>query len=525
MDNSPVQAYAKLEGERFCYYIRTLQVMLGRRASSSDQVDIHLGPTKAISRQHARLFYNFAAQRFEMMVFGKNGAFVNEQFVEKGSTVPLDNRTKIQIGEVQFSFLLPRMEPEVNNTEHEMFLTNSPSKDEFINIAETLANRDTETKRPSISKAGESVDHPEYQSRETKPPFSYASLIAQAINSVPTKKLTLSGIYQYITTHYPFYQLAQNGWQNSIRHNLSLNKAFIKVPRNDTEPGKGSFWTIDPESEAQFLNGVYKRNRRMATTPKSLRLESSPYATADKPPRKKTKADDSPEEDVRISGSIGDYQVNSKGGSGSFAHGGGVDGSNEMKAIAMIDSVSSHSQAVAGAQISSKMGTPNIPTGKAIITSGLPSDHLLSHNTVTPNNPEINYTQPTSNHLTYPQASHKISTPGSPALLANPLPTGLKVSQLQQQFSSNPLNQPFNPTLVSPILIKNEETPTNHHFEPLSSPVSDQSSYLTTESNGGLNSVSTSATSVTSDTSESSEVVYIKSEPNKASSGSGLMTE
>ncbi|CAG8621439.1 1537_t:CDS:2, partial [Ambispora gerdemannii] len=175
-NNGPVQAYAKLEGESFCYYIRTLQVMLGRKASSSDQVDIHLGPTKAISRQHARLFYNFTTQRFEMAVFGKNGAFVNEQFVEKGSTVPLENRPIQPVP-------LPSLPP--------------------------LSS--TNPIRPMGESFDASVD---YQSRETKPPFSYASLIAQAINSSPAKKLTLNGIYNYITTHYPFYQLAQNGWQD-----------------------------------------------------------------------------------------------------------------------------------------------------------------------------------------------------------------------------------------------------------------------------------------------------------------------
>lgn len=50
--------------------------------------------------------------------------------------------------------------------------------------------------------------------------------------------------------------------QNSIRHNLSLNKAFVKVPRGETEPGKGAFWTIDINAETQFTNGVYKRNKR-----------------------------------------------------------------------------------------------------------------------------------------------------------------------------------------------------------------------------------------------------------------------
>jgi hypothetical protein len=92
LDSGPVQAYAKLEGDEFCYYIRTLQVTLGRKGSKNENVDIPLGTTKSVSRQHARLFYNFTTQRFEMMVFGKNGAFVNEHFVEKGVTVPLENR-------------------------------------------------------------------------------------------------------------------------------------------------------------------------------------------------------------------------------------------------------------------------------------------------------------------------------------------------------------------------------------------------------------------------------------------------
>ncbi|XP_053541893.1 forkhead box protein J1-A [Ictalurus punctatus] len=50
-------------------------------------------------------------------------------------------------------------------------------------------------------------------------------------------------------------------FQNSIRHNLSLNKCFIKVPRQKDEPGKGGFWKIDPEYAERLLTGAYKKQR------------------------------------------------------------------------------------------------------------------------------------------------------------------------------------------------------------------------------------------------------------------------
>ncbi|KAK7929370.1 hypothetical protein WMY93_005765 [Mugilogobius chulae] len=97
---------------------------------------------------------------------------------------------------------------------------------------------------------------------ESKPPYSYAQLIVQAISSAPDKQLTLSGIYAHITKHYPYYRTADKGWQNSIRHNLSLNRYFLKVARSQDEPGKGSFWRVDSASENKLVEQAFRKRRQ-----------------------------------------------------------------------------------------------------------------------------------------------------------------------------------------------------------------------------------------------------------------------
>ncbi|KAI8089749.1 fork head domain-containing protein [Halteromyces radiatus] len=112
-----------------------------------------------------------------------------------------------------------------------------------------------------------------------KPPYSYATLIRYAIENSPAQKLTLNDIYSWVLEHYSYYKTAGSGWKNSIRHNLSLNKSFIRVARPINEPGKGSYWMIDynaAENELRAKQTYRGRTSRAAsdaatTTPPTYR--------------------------------------------------------------------------------------------------------------------------------------------------------------------------------------------------------------------------------------------------------------
>ncbi|KAG0003177.1 Forkhead box protein J2 [Entomortierella chlamydospora] len=89
-----------------------------------------------------------------------------------------------------------------------------------------------------------------FHSKYPKPTQSYSYLITTAILESPQQQMTLNEIYEWVMDRYPWYRTAINGWKNSIRHNLSLNKAFMRVPRPPSEPGKGSYWKLDPTQQS-----------------------------------------------------------------------------------------------------------------------------------------------------------------------------------------------------------------------------------------------------------------------------------
>lgn len=97
---------------------------------------------------------------------------------------------------------------------------------------------------------------------DQKPPYSYISLTAMAIWSSPERMLPLSDIYKFITDRFPYYRRNTQRWQNSLRHNLSFNDCFVKVPRRPDRPGKGAYWTLHPQAFDMFENGSLLRRRK-----------------------------------------------------------------------------------------------------------------------------------------------------------------------------------------------------------------------------------------------------------------------
>ncbi|CAF1010458.1 unnamed protein product [Rotaria sordida] len=128
---------------------------------------------------------------------------------------------------------------------------------------QTLVSSPIIQRLPSLGIDNNQQDQDNINSKNsTKPPFSYAQLIVQAILSAPDKQMTLSQIYNFISAQYPYYEANNRGWQNSIRHNLSLNRYFIRLARKENDTGKGSFWRLDETCEEKLIDHAFRHRKQ-----------------------------------------------------------------------------------------------------------------------------------------------------------------------------------------------------------------------------------------------------------------------
>ncbi|XP_046742639.1 uncharacterized protein LOC124409208 isoform X1 [Diprion similis] len=117
---------------------------------------------------------------------------------------------------------------------------------------------------PTIKRDKE-FDLSDYDERPyPKPAYSYSCLIAMALKNSHTGSLPVSEIYNFMCEHFPYFKTAPNGWKNSVRHNLSLNKCFEKIekPAGNGNQRKGCLWAINPAKIAKMDEEVQKWSRK-----------------------------------------------------------------------------------------------------------------------------------------------------------------------------------------------------------------------------------------------------------------------
>lgn len=97
-----------------------------------------------------------------------------------------------------------------------------------------------------------------------KPAYSYSCLIAMALKNSKTGSLPVSEIYNFMCKHFPYFKTAPNGWKNSVRHNLSLNKCFEKIekPALNGAQRKGCLWAMNPSKISKMDEEVQKWSKK-----------------------------------------------------------------------------------------------------------------------------------------------------------------------------------------------------------------------------------------------------------------------
>ncbi|MXQ86133.1 hypothetical protein E5288_WYG002084 [Bos mutus] len=118
-----------------------------------------------------------------------------------------------------------------------------------------------------ISSADIAQNQEFYKNAEVRPPFTYASLIRQAILESPEKQLTLNEIYNWFTRMFAYFRRNAATWKNAVRHNLSLHKCFVRV-----ENVKGAVWTVD---EVEFQK---RRPQKISGNPSLIKNMQTSHA-------------------------------------------------------------------------------------------------------------------------------------------------------------------------------------------------------------------------------------------------------
>lgn len=284
-----VSAYAKICGRDWTYYVKSPTVNIGRppdgssrqsttlesspalQADNSNMVHIDLGPSKLVSRLHAKLFFDQEDSKWHVNVNGRNGVKVNDQLIRQGQQRAINSGDVMEIAGTQMMFVAAEGQAVI----HPMFLENiqstslgyeptqgidhpaeAPSEgllqgvDTSPSLAHSAARTSgngqpliapappdflrptTPTRSPKklgkpgsalkqspgygrgiVMESNENIDYRSSATRDIKPNWSYSTMISQAIMSTDEQVLCLDGIYKWIMANFSYYRYSNVNWQ------------------------------------------------------------------------------------------------------------------------------------------------------------------------------------------------------------------------------------------------------------------------------------------------------------------------
>lgn len=98
----------------------------------------------------------------------------------------------------------------------------------------------------------------------SRPNKSYTNILVEILSESENQKLFLSEIYDEMTKKHPFFATNGSTWKNSVRHNLSQNPVFVKIPT----AGRCNMWGLAKEFNYRFINGRLANVNKVNSTPK-----------------------------------------------------------------------------------------------------------------------------------------------------------------------------------------------------------------------------------------------------------------
>ncbi|KZT27709.1 hypothetical protein NEOLEDRAFT_1130792 [Neolentinus lepideus HHB14362 ss-1] len=119
---------------------------------------------------------------------------------------------------------------------------------------------------------------------EGRPQHTLPVILRCAILGSPKRRLTIREIYAAMEDKYPYYKTAGPTWKQSVRHHLSLNRLFERQPRPVTDPGFGSYWTVNllapPGTKRPRKRGRHNKDAAEGSQPPAPKRRGRPRKTA-----------------------------------------------------------------------------------------------------------------------------------------------------------------------------------------------------------------------------------------------------